>query len=85
MDVSLLNGDVRSSRTRLGTTIESLSDVSVSATPIDILRRICEQCALTDIEYFDPVLCDGVCASEHCHAFVMKVGSPLDSRSIDEV
>ncbi|CAF5148913.1 unnamed protein product, partial [Rotaria magnacalcarata] len=26
---------------------------------IDILRRICDQCAITDIEYFDPVLCDG--------------------------
>ena len=83
--MSLVNAGVRSSRTRLGTTIESLSDVIVSATPIDVLRRICEQCAMTDIEYFDPVLCDGVCASEHSHVLLTTVGSPLDSRSIDEV
>jgi hypothetical protein len=47
-------------RTRQRTSIESLINVQASFSSIDILRRICEQCAITDIEYFDPVLCDGV-------------------------
>ncbi len=47
-------------RTRQRTSIESLLDVSSSLSSIDILRRICDQCAIVDIEYFDPVLCDGV-------------------------
>jgi hypothetical protein len=50
-------------RTRQRTAIEFLTDVHSSTPPIDILRRICEQCAITDIEYFDPVLCDGVIKS----------------------
>ena len=49
-----------SSRTRQRTFIESIFDAHSSSTPIDILRRISEQCGITDIEYFDPVLCDGV-------------------------
>lgn len=49
-----------SSSTRQRTTIETLSNVHSSSTPIDILRGICEQCAISDVEYFDPVLCDGV-------------------------
>jgi len=47
-------------RTRLRTSIESISDIHSSLNPIDILRRICEQCSITDVEYFDPMLCDGV-------------------------
>lgn len=47
-------------RTRQRTSIETLSNVHSSSTPNEILRRICEQCAITDIEHFDPVLCDGV-------------------------
>ncbi|CAF1047508.1 unnamed protein product [Adineta steineri] len=47
-------------RTRQRTLIESIFDIHSSSTANDILRRICEQCAITDIEYFDPVLCDGV-------------------------
>jgi hypothetical protein len=47
-------------RTRLRTSIESIYDIQSSSSPIDILRRICEQCSITDIEYFDPMLCDGV-------------------------
>ncbi|CAF3107331.1 unnamed protein product [Rotaria socialis] len=46
-------------RTRQGTSIESISDIHSSCTPFEILRRLCEQCSITDIEYFDPVLCDG--------------------------
>ncbi|CAF2127795.1 unnamed protein product [Rotaria magnacalcarata] len=46
-------------RTRQQTSIESLLDISSTCSSIDILRRICDQCAITDIEYFDPVLCDG--------------------------
>ncbi|CAF1197303.1 unnamed protein product [Adineta steineri] len=46
-------------RTRQRTLIESIFDIHSSSTANDILRRICEQCAITDIEYFDPVLCDG--------------------------
>ncbi|CAF1628257.1 unnamed protein product [Rotaria magnacalcarata] len=46
-------------RTRQGTSIESISDMHSSCTPFEILRRLCEQCSITDIEYFDPVLCDG--------------------------
>ncbi|CAF0813542.1 unnamed protein product [Rotaria sp. Silwood1] len=46
-------------RTRLRTFIETISDIHSLSTPLDILRRLCEQCAITDIEYFDPVLCDG--------------------------
>ena len=48
------------SRTRRRTTMETLANVHSSSTPIEILRRICEQCAISDVEYFDPVLCDGV-------------------------
>ena len=47
-------------RTRQRTSVETLSNVHSSSTPIEILRRICEQCGIQDIEYFDPVLCDGV-------------------------
>lgn len=47
-------------RTRLRTSIESLLDIPSSLSSIEILRRICDQCSMTDIEYFDPVLCDGV-------------------------
>ncbi|UJR23704.1 hypothetical protein I4U23_026685 [Adineta vaga] len=46
-------------RTRQRTYVEQLFDIPVSCFSLDILRRICDQCALTDIEYFDPVLCDG--------------------------
>ncbi|CAM2706512.1 unnamed protein product [Rotaria socialis] len=46
-------------RTRQQTSIESLLYIPSTCSSIDILRRICEQCAITDIEYFDPVLCDG--------------------------
>ncbi|CAF2894408.1 unnamed protein product [Rotaria sp. Silwood2] len=46
-------------RIRQRTLIETIFDIHSSSTPLDILRRICEQCAITDIEYFDPVLCDG--------------------------
>ena len=51
-------------RTRQRTSIESLLDVSSTLSSIDILRRICDQCAITDIEHFDPVLCDGVRLNE---------------------
>jgi hypothetical protein len=47
-------------RTRQRTSVETLYNVHSSSTPIEILRRICEQCGIQDIEYFDPVLCDGV-------------------------
>ncbi len=47
-------------RTRQRTLIESLLNVPSAFSSMDILRRLCEQCAITDIEYFDPVLCDGV-------------------------
>jgi RAP1 GTPase activating protein 1 len=46
-------------RTRQRTSVETLYNVHSSSTPIEILRRICEQCGIQDIEYFDPVLCDG--------------------------
>ncbi|CAF0933796.1 unnamed protein product [Adineta ricciae] len=46
-------------RTRQRTLIESLTDIPSSMAPSDILHRICEQCAINDVEYFDPVLCDG--------------------------
>ncbi|CAF1101802.1 unnamed protein product [Rotaria sp. Silwood1] len=46
-------------RTRQRTSIESILDIPSSISSIDILRRICDQCAINDIEYFDPVLCDG--------------------------
>ncbi|CAF4518259.1 unnamed protein product, partial [Rotaria sp. Silwood2] len=46
-------------RTRHRTSIESLLDIPSSLSSIDILRRICDQCAITDIEYFDPILCNG--------------------------
>ncbi|CAF0742340.1 unnamed protein product [Rotaria sordida] len=46
-------------RARQRTSIESLLDIPSSLSSIDILRRICDQCGITDIEYFDPVLCDG--------------------------
>ncbi|CAF4568839.1 unnamed protein product [Rotaria sp. Silwood2] len=45
-------------RTRQRTSIESLLYIPSSFSSIDILRRICEQCAITNIEYFDSVLCD---------------------------
>ena len=51
---------LRCSRTRQGTSIESLADLPSAAIPVDVLRRICEQCAIYDVDYFDPVLCDGV-------------------------
>ncbi|CAF3368017.1 unnamed protein product, partial [Rotaria sp. Silwood2] len=40
-------------RTRQRTSIESLLYIPSSFSSIDILRRICEQCAITNIEYFD--------------------------------
>jgi hypothetical protein len=46
-------------RTRQRTSIEIISNIHSSSTSMEILRRICEQCAITDVEYFDPVLCDG--------------------------
>ena len=46
-------------RTRQRTCIEYMSDVN-SSSNFNILRRICEKCGITDVEYFDPVLCDGV-------------------------
>ncbi|CAF1167389.1 unnamed protein product [Adineta ricciae] len=46
-------------RTRQRTLIESFTDIPSSMAPSDILHRICEQCAINDVEYFDPVLCDG--------------------------
>ncbi|CAF0746655.1 unnamed protein product [Adineta steineri] len=46
-------------RTRQRTSVESLSDIPASCSSLDTLRRICDQCAITDIEYFDPILCDG--------------------------
>ncbi len=40
--------------------MEIIPNIHSSSTSMEILRRICEQCAITDVEYFDPVLCDGV-------------------------
>jgi len=47
-------------RTRQRTSVELLLDIPSSLSSLDILRRICDQCALSDIEYFDPVFFDGV-------------------------
>jgi len=60
-------------RTRQGTSIETLSDVHSPIIPADILRRICEECAITDVEYFDPVLCDGT------HELLLKYDESLVS------
>ncbi|CAF0877590.1 unnamed protein product [Adineta ricciae] len=46
-------------RTRQRTFVESLFDLPSSCSSLEILRRICNQRALTDIEYFDPIFCDG--------------------------
>ena len=47
-------------RTRQRTFVESLFDVPSSCSSLEILRRVCNQFGLTDIEYFDPIFCDGV-------------------------
>ncbi len=47
-------------RTRQRTSVELLLDIPSSLSSLDILRRICDQCAISDIEYFDPVFFDGV-------------------------
>ncbi|CAF0794556.1 unnamed protein product [Rotaria sordida] len=60
-------------RIRQRTSIETLLDIHPSCTPSDILRRICEQCAIADVEYFDPVLCDGA------HDLLLKYDESLVS------
>ena len=74
----------RYSRTRQGTSIESLADLPSSAIPVDVLRRICEQCAINDIEYFDPVLCDGVRRSPMVDDLRISV-IRLDARTLVEI
>jgi hypothetical protein len=76
-------------RTRQRTSIESLVDVHSSIAPADILRRLCEQCSIIDIDYFDPVLCDGVCQSTSvCHRHRTETHvliELLDTRSTVEI
>lgn len=69
---------------RQGTSIETLSEAHWPVIPADILRRICEQCAIADIEYFDPVLCDGVSQRRDQRDHIDST-SLLDARTLTEI